>query len=487
MKDGLDDFPKGILTEKKVYRSPTLFKALSEDMLMGIVVFDQNNILFANPYAIKLFGYTDEQLLEKSWISLFHHDFQSNIQKDTLKMFQGELETSHFEGKISTIDSQECWVMVNVKVLQYGGKQYGIANFYDITEKQKSQEEWESVFDSVLDYIFIIDTNFTILKANKAFKSIQYLHNKEVIGKKCYELIDGKYELCKNCVALKTSKDKKNHVEEWRDPRTNQHYLVSVSPLADDSGSVKSFVHLAKDISGLKQIEKNLKNSLNKQSNLISIVSHELRTPLTAIKGGVDLIGSEFEKNLNENLSNVLKIIQRNINRLVNYINSMLDFQKLESGKVQFKIESNNINDLLTEVYGLMYSLVTHKGIEFKLDLDMTLPMIKMDRDKIIQVVINLINNSIKFTKAGMITIKSKNIKKFVQVTIADTGAGIKSTELPYIFDSFVQFGDPENRIGGSGIGLTICKGIIEWHGGKIWAESEYKKGTCLHFILPLS
>ena len=292
--------------------------------------------------------------------------------------------------------------------------------------------------------------------------------------------------MCKNCVALKTSKDKKNHVEEWRDPRTNQHYLVSVSPLADDSGSVKSFVHLAKDISGLKQIEKNLKNSLNKQSNLISIVSHELRTPLTAIKGGVDLIGSEFEKNLNENLSNVLKIIQRNINRLVNYINSMLDFQKLESGKVQFKIESNNINDLLTEVYGLMYSLVTHKGIEFKLDLDMTLPMIKMDRDKIIQVVINLINNSIKFTKAGMITIKSKNIKKFVQVTITDTGAGIKSTELPYIFDSFVQFGDPENRIGGSGIGLTICKGIIEWHGGKIWVESEYKKGTCLHFILPL-
>lgn len=486
MKDVLNDFSKGVLTEKKVYNSPTIFKALSEDAEMGIIVFSREGILFANPFALDFLEFSKEILYEKSWLSLFCRDFQQHFQKKLDEMFQGNQESQHFESKIITAKGKEMCVVVNVKCIQYNGISYGVSSFYDITAKQKSLNEWERVFDSVHDYIFVIDNNFTILKANKAFKNIHYLENKEVIGKKCYELIDGTYELCKDCVALKTIKSKKNHVDEWRDPKTNQYFLVSVSPLVDETGTVKSFVHVAKDISGLKYIEKNLKSSLNTQSNLISIVSHELRTPLTAIKGGIDLIERDYHANLNENLTNVIKIIQRNINRLVNYINSVLDYQKLESGKIQFKAENNNINDLLTEVYGLMYSLVTHKGLEFKLDLDMTLPLIKLDRDKIIQVVINLINNSIKFTQTGSISIISKNIKKYVQVTVMDTGAGIKNTDLPYIFDSFVQFGEPENKIGGSGIGLTISKGIIEKHDGKIWAESEFKKGTCLHFILPL-
>ena len=115
--------------------------------------------------------------------------------------------------------------------------------------------------------------------------------------------------------------------------------------------------------------------------------------------------------------------------------------------------------------------------------LDENLPRIKFDHDKIIQVLTNLANNAIKFTENGGITITTGKEDNIIQVTVKDTGPGIKEEDMPKLFQQFVQL---QRKMGGTGLGLSICKQIIEAHKGKIWAESEFGKGTTFHFILPI-
>jgi len=194
----------------------------------------------------------------------------------------------------------------------------------------------------------------------------------------------------------------------------------------------------------------------------------------------------DLSATLNDDQKNVFDIIQRNINRLARHVNNVLDFQKLESGNIQFNICKNDINEILNEVYELMHSVAIEKGLKFNLDLDKSLPKMMFDRDRIVQVITNLVNNSLKFTKTGSVDIISKNYESFVKITVHDTGFGIKENDVPLIFQTFAQFGEPETRKGGTGLGLTICKEIIDKHNGKIWAESEFEKGTSFHIILPI-
>ena len=115
--------------------------------------------------------------------------------------------------------------------------------------------------------------------------------------------------------------------------------------------------------------------------------------------------------------------------------------------------------------------------------LDKNLPRIKYDHDKIIQVLTNLANNAIKFTEKGGITITTGKRDNIIQVTVKDTGPGIKEEDMPKLFQQFVQL---QRKMGGTGLGLSICKQIIEAHRGKIWAESEFGNGATFHFILPI-
>jgi signal transduction histidine kinase len=180
-------------------------------------------------------------------------------------------------------------------------------------------------------------------------------------------------------------------------------------------------------------------------------------------------------------------ISKRNVDRLARLIDDILDFQKLESGKMTFKMAENDINETIREVGVSMAPLAGQKGLDFIFDPDDSLPAIRFDKDKIMQVLTNMIGNAIKFTEKGGITVSTGRGDNFVTVSVRDTGPGIKKDDIPRLFRQFEQLDTGINRkIGGTGLGLAICKSIIEAHGGKVHAESELGKGSVFSFTLPV-
>jgi len=240
----------------------------------------------------------------------------------------------------------------------------------------------------------------------------------------------------------------------------------------------------------LQQAKEGLERAVDIKSEFTSVVSHELRTPLTAIKEGIAIVLDETAGKINPEQKDFLATAKRNVDRLARLINDVLDFQKLESGRMKFEMQKGDINEVVSEVIKEMTPAAKERKLALIADLDKKIPEIEFDRDGIIQVLTNLVNNAVKFTEEGSIVIATSCDRKnnAVLVSVKDTGRGIKKEDLPRLFKSFEQLEKGKGRkTGGTGLGLAISKGIITRHNGKIWAESEYGKGTNFCFILPIT
>jgi len=245
---------------------------------------------------------------------------------------------------------------------------------------------------------------------------------------------------------------------------------------------------LKEEIGERKKVEEELRRAMQFKSDLVSMVSHELRTPLAAIKTSINMVSGGLSGTVNQEQIELLSTAIKNVNRLAKFIDDVLDFQKLESGKMEFYFQDNDLNELIRDTHKSMVSLAERKDLEFSLELDQNLGRFKFDRDKIAQVLVNLINNSVKFTKNGSIKIYTAKKGNCAEVKISDTGIGIEKKDIPKLFRSFEQLGLARSgKIEGTGLGLAICKDIIDKHKGKIWAESEgTDKGATFIFNLPI-
>jgi len=237
------------------------------------------------------------------------------------------------------------------------------------------------------------------------------------------------------------------------------------------------------DISERRKTEVALREAVRAKSAFTSMVSHELRTPLGALKESISQVLEGILGTLTEDQRKFLDIAKRNVDRLARLITEVLDFQTLETGKMVFKMEDNDINEVVKETKETMNIIAKEKGLDFILNLDKELPKIKFDRDKINQVLTNLVNNSIKLTEKGSITITTSRGNNIIQVSVKDTGPGIKEEDIPRLFQQYEQL---ERKTGGTGLGLAISLEIIKAHNGKIWAESKPGQGATMHFLLPI-
>jgi len=248
-----------------------------------------------------------------------------------------------------------------------------------------------------------------------------------------------------------------------------------------------AYLALLRDITSRKKAEEKLKETMIAKSEFTSTVSHELRTPLTAIKEGIALVVGGLAGEINEEQKEILDISKKNVDRLARLINDVLDFQKLESGKMKFDIQPNSINELARDVYEMMAPTAKDRGAGLLLELDDSLSKIGFDSDKITQVLTNLVTNAMKFTEKGNIVIKTGKKNGTIHVSVSDTGPGIKKKDLPRVFDRFEQLATGgERKTGGTGLGLAISKNIIEQHNGRIWVESTFGKGSKFTFTLPI-
>ncbi len=219
------------------------------------------------------------------------------------------------------------------------------------------------------------------------------------------------------------------------------------------------------------------------KDDFLDMTSHELRTPLTAINSFLQLIGSEKLGKITKKQKNAVKTISQELKRLRDSIDKILETSRLESGRIQSDMKALQLAELIQKTVKKMKILAKQKGITITQKIA-KLPLIKGDEGQLIGVMTNLIDNAIKFTpRGGIITVDAKKKKDNILVEVKDTGMGIAKKNLPKLFTKFFQV---EHSIPGAGMGLRICKIIVEKHGGKIGVRSRLGKGSTFFFVLPI-
>jgi PAS domain S-box-containing protein len=274
---------------------------------------------------------------------------------------------------------------------------------------------------------------------------------------------------------------------------------LTATSIPDPQGRLEHVLVLVEDVTAVRETSDRLAESLEAQkdantnlekldrtkSEFLSIVSHEFRTALTGIQGFSELIrdgGLEADE-----VRAYGGYIFNDADRINRLIGDMLDLDRMESGRMTMRTADVDINDVLTEA--ISRAAPAAVTVDFKSDLEPRLPIVAGDRDRLIQVVSNLVNNAVKYSpEGGTVTLSSRVEGRFALVSVTDTGIGIPPDEIGHVFERFrrVRSGAAQS-IPGTGLGLTIVKQIVEMHGGKIWVESAVGHGSSFHFTIPLA
>jgi PAS domain S-box-containing protein len=247
----------------------------------------------------------------------------------------------------------------------------------------------------------------------------------------------------------------------------------------------------------LEQANIQLKRFDELKSTFLANMSHELRTPLNSILGYTDLLLDRVDGDITDEQEKSLTKVHRNAKHLLTLINDVLDISRIESGRMELELKPVNLKDLIGETVSALDPLIDKKGLVLETAFDEGLPLAHADPDRVRQVVTNLVDNAMKFTSEGRITVRAKASEmglakdkrpKFVEVCISDTGRGIRKRDLNRLLDKFRTLDTlAASQYKGAGLGLSICKGLVEIQGGTIWVQSKYRQGTTFCFTLPVS
>ncbi len=374
------------------------------------------------------------------------------------------------------------------------------------TEQENTLSSLAAIISNMPNGLLVTNAQAQVTLANPALGQMFGIHETELIGKQCQDVFHGHLAPFFEMTCMQA--DHPMAVEMvLSGGRTGSAVAAAIHKQKAFSDTPDEFLGnlvIVRDVTSEKEIER-MKN------DFLSTVSHELRTPLTSVLGFTKVIRKKLTEvvfpllpAVDAKTSRVVQQITGNVEiiiaegeRLTALINDVLDLSKMEAGKIEWKQQPVAIADILEHAIAATTSLFENKGISIIRHITDGLPCAHCDRDRIVQVVINLLSNAIKFTDNGAVTVTARgrcegdypleNGGDFVTVSISDTGIGIADKDFKNVFEKFKQVGDTlTDRPKGTGLGLPICKQIVESHGGKIWVESHLGSGSVFSFTLPL-
>ncbi|HET7117154.1 MAG TPA: PAS domain S-box protein, partial [Hanamia sp.] len=466
---------------------------LNAPVSIGILNGPDYIVEIINESALRLMGKTKEQMLNKPVLEVMT---ELDIEKAKLLLdnvyYSGKpFSAAEFPVKLNRNGKLEK-VYVNFEydpLINSHGEVNGIIVVgTEVTEQvlarhkvEESEARFRLLADSMPQFVWSADKEGNIKYFNQAVYDYTGLLHKQVLNGGWIEFIhpdERKRNIIKWNESIRTGKD---YIFEHRFRRYDGAYRWQLSraiPLRDEHDKIQQWIGTSTDINDIKEQEQ-------QKDFFISMASHELKTPLTSIKGYVQILQSMYENSSDEVLVKSLERIHVQIEKLTKLIVDMLDVSKIRTGGLTFHKQSFEMNILIKEVIEELEIIHPDYKLIFKNDGDLS---VYGDRERIGQILINLVTNAIKYSpKNGNIIIHSESNQKNIVVSVKDEGIGIDKNYQQKIFERFYRVeGKSEKTFPGFGIGLFISSEIIKRHKGKIWVESEPGKGSRFYFSLPL-
>jgi len=338
------------------------------------------------------------------------------------------------------------------------------------------REQFFSILDTSEALICVVDPeSYEIIYTNSAFSN---LFGADILGKKCYEKLQGAEKPCDFCTNqyIFGKNMGKTYIWEHQDKRSQRWFRCIDRAITWPDGRQVRY-EMAMDISASKKLER-------ERSNMLSMFAHDMKNPAIVAEGFLSRLCSGKAGPLTEKQSKYLELISDALNRLEKFVTTFLEFSRFESNEYKSAPLSFNLSTAVKKHMEAVKIEAEKKNIKMSFEIpDGMLTVVHADALQIDRVIFNLLDNSIKYTNpGGTITVSLSNEDKDILVQVADTGIGIPEEHLPHLFNPFYRVtGDSK----GSGLGLAIVKTIVETHGGRIWVNSIYGKGSTFTFTLP--
>lgn len=340
----------------------------------------------------------------------------------------------------------------------------------------------QAILESIADGVIVFDTQGSAIQANPALSNLINIPLNNILNTTVNDLVETSSMDAKNKgtlagVLTRPGRQYASHRVEWG----RKTLSISSGQVLDRDGSEVGTVAVFRDFTREAEVEK-------MKSAFVAMVSHELRTPLSAILGYAEIFMEQIYGPLNEKQANMTNRIVTNTRRLLSLINDLLDQAQMEAGKLTIKYETMKPSDLLENLHSVMDKLTADKNLKLTSELDAKLPVtLKGDSARLQQILVNLVNNAVKFTEDGSIHVQLSRLdERHWGIKVSDTGQGIPKEELPRIFETFRQVEGTTTRVhGGFGLGLSIVKQLATLMGGNVSVESEVGKGSVFSITLP--
>lgn len=402
---------------------------------------------------------------------------------------------------LSIVVSSGAGFLVNYRNQRIERESQKLKKTADKLTSEKSQDE--AVLSAIADGVYAVDRDRNLVLLNKAAQEMTDWEEKDALGIKCKTVMklikgDDNISVCeKDCPALAVwntgepvfrndtcfiHKKNKNRVQ----------LSSSYAPIKDMEGNMVGAICVFRDVTKEKELER-------QRNEFVSTASHELRTPITATEGYLSIITDSGMCKVDNNTKEYLGKARNTLLGMSSLVKNLLSVTKIEEGKLETTITNFPIKDLVKEVIDVFAKKAKEKGIELtfaeskepgakgKKAIGRALN-VTADREMIREVLNNLVENAIKFTEKGGVTVSIDYDKEFATVNVADTGMGMPKDAQKHLFEKFYRVDNTATReVGGTGLGLYITRSIIETFGGKIWVESTKGKGSEFHFTIPLA
>jgi PAS domain S-box-containing protein len=489
-----------------------------------IVRDDNDNITHWSQGAERLYGWSCEQVKNRAVVhTLFNTVFPkplTEIQTELVQrgIWEGELQHTTRDGKSITVQSrwtvqrdvsgQPCATLeINTDITARKQAEIALRKLNQELEARVAErtaalkntlseaQGLNAILDNLADGLLVANLEGKITHFNPAFLAMYTLAASDLNAQPYRKLpTPGLADLIEKTQSH-PSEVFTAEVELAKD-RIGQVVATAIfkQAAADEPAACFGSALLIRDVTVEKEIDK-------MKTDFISTVSHELRTPLTSVLGFASIIKEKLENDVFPHLSaedrklqKTIKRVDGNLNiivaeaeRLTSLINDVLDIAKMEAGKVEWQMQPLDPTELLDWAANSTAALFETHGLQLIKQMEPDLPQVMGDRNRLLQVMINLISNAVKFTESGTVTCQITHQYNQVCFSIIDTGVGIAPDDQPKVFEKFRQVGDTlTDKPKGTGLGLPICKQIVEHHNGKIWVESELGQGSTFSFTIPL-